>query len=97
MYPSEGMISMQIDAAIVKEQRVTFAVVIVKPRVTQTQTSANNMRQSLSRIADFHGLPIILASQDVRGRFTYQGRSDIVNFLSSISASQIPWKRYRLS
>jgi len=52
---------MQIDGAIVKEQGVTFAIFIVKQHVIQTQTSANDMRQSLSKIADFYGLPILLA------------------------------------
>ncbi|AFY61070.1 hypothetical protein [Synechococcus sp. PCC 6312] len=88
---------MQIDGAIVKEQGVTFAIVIVKPHAIQTQSSANDMRQSLSGIADFQGLPMILASQDTHGRFTYQGRHDIVDFLASIDASRIPWKRYTIS
>lgn len=44
---------MKIDAAIVKEQGITFVIVIVKQQVIQTQTSANDMRQSLSKIADF--------------------------------------------
>ncbi len=87
---------MQIDRAIVKEQGVTFAVVIVKPSAIQTQYSANEMRQRLSIITDFSGLPIILASQNSRGKFTYQGRKDIVNFLASINASRIPWKRYSI-
>ena len=88
---------MQIDGAIVTEQGVTFAIVIVKSHVIQSQSSADDMRESLSTIADFVGLPIILASQDARGRFTYQGRQDIVDFLAPIDASRIPWKRYTIS
>lgn len=42
----------------------------------------------------FPGMPLILASQDSQGRFEYQGRKDIVEFLASIDASRIPWKRY---
>ena len=85
---------MQIDGAIVKEQGVTFAIVIVKSHVIQTQSSANDMRDSISTITDFQVLPIILAAQDARGTFTYQGRPDIVEFLASIDASRIPWKTY---
>ena len=87
---------MQIDGATVTEQGVTFAIVIVKPRVIQTQSSINDARRSFAIIADFAGLPIILAAQDGRGVFTYQGRPDIVNFLARIDASRIPWKRYTI-
>jgi len=88
---------MQIDGAIVREQGVTFAIVIVKPHVIQTQASADEARRSFATIADFAGLPIILAAQDSRGTFTYQGRHDIVKFLASIAASRIPWKHYTVS
>jgi hypothetical protein len=88
---------MQIDGAVVREQNVTFAVVIVKPNVIQIQSSATAARQGFSTISDFSGLPIILAAQDSRGVFTYQGRPDIVDFLASIDASRIPWKRYTIS
>ena len=88
---------MQIDGAIVKEQGVTFSIVIVKSHVIQSQNTANEMRQSLSTIADFDGLPMILAAQDSKGVFTYQGRDDIVKFLANIDASRIPWKRYSVS
>ena len=88
---------MQIDGAIVREQGVTFAVVLVKPHVIQTRSSADHMRQSLSSIAGFAGLPVILTAQDSRGTFTYQGRPDIVDFLASSDAARIPWKRYTVS
>lgn len=85
---------MQIDGSIVTEQGVTFAIVIVKPHVLQTQATADVARQSFARIADFAGLPIILAAQHSDGRMECQGRPDIVRFLGSVQASQIPWKRY---
>jgi hypothetical protein len=88
---------MQIDGAIVKEQGVVFAIVIVKPHILQSQHSADESRASLASIAEFSGLPIILASQNSSGVFTYQGRSDIVQFLAAIDASRIPWKRYTVS
>ena len=88
---------MQIDGAIITEQGLTFVIVVVKPHVIQTQSSADNARQSLATIADFSGLPIILAAQDSRGVFTYQGRSDIAKFLADIDASRIPWRHYTIS
>jgi hypothetical protein len=36
-------------------------------------------------------------AQDSRGVPTYQGRPDIVRFLSNIFVEQIPWQRYTLS
>jgi hypothetical protein len=36
-------------------------------------------------------------AQDSRGVPTYQGRRDIVRFLSEISFERIPWKKYTLA
>ncbi|HOX07045.1 MAG TPA: hypothetical protein PK280_11645 [Planctomycetota bacterium] len=89
---------MTIDGAIVTEQGVTFAIVIVRPSAISTQAEAAATRTSFqSQTRDFHGLPLILAAQDSRGVFTYQGRDDIVRFLASIDASRIPWKRYTVA
>ena len=89
---------MQMDGAIVSEQGQTFAIVIVKQYVTASSSEAASVRAAFqSQIRDFRGIPLILASQDSRGVFEYQGRRDIVNFLASIDASRIPWKRYTYS
>ena len=88
---------MTLDGAIVTEQHITFAIVIVKSHVIDSSSSSESMRKSLSTIADFNGLPLILASQDAKGLFTYQGRPDIVKFLAAIDASRIPWKHYTIS
>jgi len=86
---------MQIEGAIIREQGVTFGIVIVKPHVTQSDHAAHQTRTSIQgQLAEFSGIPLILASQDHQGRFLYQGRTDIVSFLASISSSRIPWKRY---
>ena len=86
---------MKIHGAVVKEQGVTFAIVIVKPSAIQTAHSAAETRANFQGL--FPGLPLVLASQDSRGRFEYQGRKDIVEFLASIDASRIPWKEYTFS
>jgi hypothetical protein len=88
---------MQIDGAIIKEQGIVFAIVIVKSHVTSNSSEADSLRASLRSIRDFQGLPIVLASQDSRGVFEYQGRHDIVDFLASIDSSRIPWKTYTIS
>lgn len=89
---------MTIHGAIVHEQGVTFAIVIVKEYVTSSSSEAASTRVAFqSRIRDFRGIPLVLASQDSRGVFEYQGRRDIIDFLASIDASRIPWKEYTLS
>lgn len=83
---------MTFDGALVKEQGVTFAVIAVKPYVTQTSLEANEAINSFSRF--FPGVPVVLMSQNSSGRANYYGRRDIVNFLSRISVYQLPWKTY---
>ena len=86
---------MQIDGAVIKEQGVTFAVVVVKPHVIRTKSIADEARAGFQRLVP--GMPIVLMAQDSRGIPTYQGRKDIVKFLASIDPSRIPWKRYSFS
>ncbi len=84
---------MQIDGAIVKEQGVTFAIVVVKENVLRgVRSSIEETRDSFRTI--FPGVPIILMAQNARGVPTYDGRPDIVKFLAKIHPSRIPWKRY---
>jgi len=83
---------MQFDGALLKEQGVTFAVVVVKPHVLYSTIECDNARRSFTSV--FPGVPIILMAQNSRGIPTYQGRTDIVRFLSKVSPSRIPWKRY---
>jgi hypothetical protein len=42
-------------------------------------------------------MPMILASQDARGTFTYHGRKDIVKLLASINPRRIPWRTYTIN
>lgn len=83
---------MSFDGAVVKEQGVTFAIVVVKPHILNTNSSCDDARQGFSRF--FPGMPIILMAQDSRGIPKYQGRTDIVKFLANVHPSRIPWKRY---
>ena len=83
---------MQFDGAVIKEQGVTFAIVIVKPYVLDSTSQCNETRSSFSRI--FPGMHIILMAQNSRGVPTYQGKHDIVEFLRNVHPSRIPWKRY---
>lgn len=83
---------MQFEGAVIKEQGVTFAIVIVQSYILNNQNEIEKTRNGFYPI--FSGIPIILMAQDSRGIPTYQGRTDIVNFLSNIDISMIPWKIY---
>jgi hypothetical protein len=85
----------QFEGAKITEQGVTFGIVIVKPHAlhsSQEQISARALGTQT-----FGPIPIILMAQDGRGVPTYQGRPDIVRFLSNVFVQQIPWQRYTLT
>jgi hypothetical protein len=86
---------MKIQGAVIKEQGVKFAIVVVKKHIVDCKNEADKAVQSFSRF--FPGMNIMLAAQDYNGRFTYYGRQDISKFLASIKPSQIPWKEYTFS
>ena len=86
---------MKIQGAVIEEQGVTFAIVVVKRHIVDNKFSADEAVSNFSPI--FPGLPIVLAAQDHRGQFTYYGHRNIVDFLASIDARRIPWKEYTVS
>jgi hypothetical protein len=85
---------MRIDGAIIREQNVTFAIVVVKPQVLTNDLECESVRRSFRPY--FPGMPIILMAQ-VSGRNRYHGRNDIVQFLAKIDQRRIPWKTYTFS
>jgi hypothetical protein len=86
---------MQFEGALIREQGLTFAVVIVKPHVLNSGTQADDVADSFRPA--FPGVPIVLMAQNGRGVPTYRGRRDIVNFLSRVPMQAIPWRRYTLN
>jgi len=85
---------MKFEGAVVKEQRVTFGIVVVKEQVLRNSDTISNM-QAFGRRA-FGMMPIILMAQNSAGRAQYYGRKDIVNFLAKIDPRRIPFKEYTL-
>jgi hypothetical protein len=83
---------MKFQGAVIKEQGLTFAIVIVKKQILSSKSESNNTQETFSIY--FPGLPIVLMAQDSRGVPTYYGRNDIVKFLANILISQISWKEY---
>ena len=85
---------MEFDGAKIREQGVTFAIVVVKPYVL-TNSSKEQIRTSF--IPFFGNIPIVLMAQNARGIPTYDGRRDIVHFLANINPARIPWKHYKVA
>ena len=85
---------MKIQGAVIIEQGVTFAIIVVKQSVTNYTSRIIRTRQAFQRY--FPNMPIILMSQDSSGTPHYYGRRDIVEFLKSIRLEQIPWKEYHI-
>jgi hypothetical protein len=87
--------SMKFQGALIKEQGVTFAVVVVKKYIVDSQTESGKAISSFIPI--FPGVPIVLMAQDSRGTPSYRGRKDIINFMAHLHLSQIPWKEYTVN
>jgi hypothetical protein len=83
---------MTFQGAVVKEQGVTFAIVVVKKSVIDNRTEAERIIIDFQPF--FSGLPIVLMAQNHRGTPEYYGRTDIVKFLASVPLQAIPWKEY---
>ena len=83
---------MKFQGAVITEQGVTFAIVIVKKYVVDNKNKADQAIASFKHI--FPGIPIILMAQDFKGKPTYYGRKDIVQFLAKVPLSAVPWKEY---
>lgn len=71
---------MRYQGAVIREQGVAFAVVIVKKQVLDNSAQAAATIRGFGPV--FPGLPVVLMAQDLRGRPTDYGRTDIARFLS---------------
>ena len=83
---------MTFQGAVVREQGVTFAVVIVKKHVIDSSTEAGRAIAAFQPV--FPGVPVVPMAQDARGTPTYYGRRDIARFLARVPLSATPWKQY---
>jgi hypothetical protein len=84
---------MTFDGAVIKEQGVTFAVVVVRKPVIDDRSRAASVIVAFETQV-FAGTLVILMAQDARGTPVYYGRDDIARFMASVDPAAIPWKRY---
>ncbi len=85
---------MSFDGALIKEQGVTFAIAVVKPSVL---TSPNKESIRIHFLTTLDSFQQYLWHKTAKVFPTYDGRRDLVKFLSHIHPSRIPWKHYTLS
>lgn len=84
---------MTFQGAVIREQGVTFAVVIVKKHVIDSgSTEAGRAIAAFQPV--FPGLLVVLMAQDYQGTPTYYGRQDIARFLADVPLEAIPWMEY---
>ena len=84
----------EFTGAVIKEQEVTFAIVVVKPYALNDKKFADGLIDALE--PSFGGIPVVLMVQDSQGTPTYYGRKDIAEFMSKVPLDSIPWKKYML-
>lgn len=77
----------QVQFARIREQGVTFGVVVVKDSILDFTSNAND---AVSYWSSQLGCPTILLGAN---RHKLYGRSDIVRFMRNISISRIPWRK----
>jgi len=76
-----------VQFARIREQGVTFGVVVVKDHAVDDSFERDN---TVSYWSQWLGCPTILMGA-VRHRL--YGRRDLVNFMSNVSIDRIPWQR----
>ncbi len=82
----------KMTAALVREQGVTFAVVLVKNHVALSHHEAN---RTIQAVASALGCPnvVLMGEGNKRLRGT---RQDVVDFVSKIHPSRLPWKEWTI-
>lgn len=83
---------MMFDGAIVREQGVTFGLVVVKSHVLNSQAEANALIADYQRIMNVAF--VLLMAQDKGASPTYYGRPDLITFLGSFDMTRLRWRKY---
>lgn len=84
---------MRFAAALLREQGVRFAIVVVRPSILRNMARSGQIKACFGRL---FSCPVVLMSQDSRGTPTFRGRQDLVWFLSSVPLRSVPWRKFTL-
>ncbi|MGL4524436.1 MAG: hypothetical protein ACRCVN_02790 [Spirochaetia bacterium] len=88
----------EVEAALIDEGGVQFAVVIIKRDILlkATYQQREMLRTQLGNIFP-SGIEIILTARDFHGVPTYHGRKDIVNFLAEKDYKRLAYNVYKIN
>lgn len=86
---------MKFQGALIREQGIEFAIVIVKKHILNSSSKTQEVIASFQPI--FPGKPVVLMAQDSRGIPTYYGKKDIVNFMANIPLEAVKWQEFTIS
>ena len=86
---------MKFQGSVIREQGITFAIVIVKKHVIDNRSEAEDAIRHFQPV--FPAIPVVLMAQDSRGVPTYFGRPDIVKFMANVPIQSVPWKEYTIT
>ncbi|MDO5836097.1 MAG: hypothetical protein Q4P17_06275 [Methanobacterium sp.] len=82
----------KFQGALIREQGVEFAIVIVKMHALNSNSRAQETIVAFQRF--FPGKPVILMAQDSRGIPKFYGRRDIVNFMANVPIEAVQWQEF---
>lgn len=82
-----------LTAALVREQGVTFAVALMKDRVLDNPTLAD---QQIRAVAVALGCPLVVLMGERNCRLR-GNRRDVVDFVASLHPSRLPWRKYQIA
>ena len=85
---------MTFQGAVIQEQGVRFAIIVVKPHVIQNSFTARETIRGFQPA--FPGIPVVLMAQNGRGTPTYYGRPDIAKFMARVPIQAVPWRRFTI-
>ena len=80
--------------ALVREQGVRFAVVVVRPSVMSGLRTERD--DAVRAFSDELGVPAVLMMRDSRGTPTYYGRKDLVCALANVCLERLSWQEFTI-
>ena len=93
--PEQGGVKMEKwQGAIIQEQQVKFAVMLVKRSVMDSRIEKE---KALKILAVKMGLPVVLAAKRPDGGLDYWGRKDLTAFLSNYPPESLPWREITIN
>lgn len=84
--------STKVQAALVREQSTTFVVVRVKNHLFNNPHAADQLQQEMSAV---FGCGLVVLMGESNGKLR-GNRHDVVNFVSRLHPSQLPWKMWTI-